>query len=103
MKVKLVEELGEFITILDKENNEIATFQSDEIDKLKCSICDLLDFLKVEYNKSIRPMLMQINEPEYMCTECGYKFYVYGYKPISCAYCGSKFDWSKEIAKENLE
>ena len=48
-------------------------------------------------------MLMQFNEPEYMCTECGYKFYVYGYKPISCAYCGSKFDWSKEIAKENLE
>lgn len=55
-------------------------------------------------NKSIRPMLMQFNEPEYMCTECGYKFYVYSsLKPASCFYCGSKFDWSKEITKEKLE
>lgn len=55
------------------------------------------------YYKPVRPMLMQFNEPEYMCSECGYKFYVYTLEPICCAYCGRKFDWSKEITKEKLK
>ena len=45
-------------------------------------------------NKSTKPMLMQMAEPEYMC-ECGYKFYTYLNKPEYCAYCGRKFDWSE--------
>ena len=37
---------------------------------------------------------MQLAEPEYMCTECGYKFY--GVEAIEeCPICGAKFDWSE--------
>lgn len=44
---------------------------------------------------TIKPTLMQLAEPEYMC-ECGYKLYVYpqNKKPTKCCYCGRKFDWS---------
>lgn len=44
--------------------------------------------------KKIKPMLMQLAEPEYMCTECGYKFYINkNRKPKECLYCTATFDW----------
>lgn len=52
--------------------------------------------------KIVKPMLMQCAEPEFMC-ECGYKVYTYTWKPNYCAYCGSKFDWSKYPFKEVSE
>lgn len=47
MKVKST--LAEFVTIYDKEGNEIVEFQSYEIDKLEKSVCKLLDYLKINY------------------------------------------------------
>ena len=44
--------------------------------------------------KSIKPMLVQLAEPEYMCTDCGYKFF--GVKAIEkCPICGINFDLSE--------
>ena len=45
----------------------------------------------------IKPMLMQYAEPEYMCIECGVKFYTYSEeKPTKCKHCGIAFEWEKE-------
>ncbi|HGD0580665.1 TPA: hypothetical protein ACH354_002328 [Clostridium perfringens] len=49
---------------------------------------------KKQEMETIKPMLMQFAEPEYMC-ECGYKFYTYKNKPKRCEYCGRRFDWEK--------
>lgn len=54
---------------------------------------------EVETGKSIKPMLMQFAEPEYMC-KCGYKFYTYNWKPNYCSYCGKKFNWEDYAFKE---
>lgn len=43
-----------------------------------------------------KPMLMQLAEPEFMCSNCGDKFYIYDVdkKPNKCGYCGLVFDWT---------
>lgn len=54
---------------------------------------------KQKNKKTIRPMLMQYAEPEYMC-DCGFKFYAYESKPEFCSFCGIKFDWKHYAFKE---
>ena len=49
MKLILESYMAEFVTIYDEENKEIAEFQSDEIINLECAICNLLDYLNIEY------------------------------------------------------
>ena len=40
---------------------------------------------------------MQLAELEYMCTECGYKFYINkNRKPKECLYCKVTFDWGSK-------
>lgn len=47
------------------------------------------------------PMLMQLRDPEYMCTKCHAKFYLKDWDvfknkkelPIQCKYCNDTFDW----------
>lgn len=48
----------------------------------------------------VKPMLMQLAEPEYMCPECGFKFYLTLSKdriinsfPSHCGYCDKEFSW----------
>lgn len=42
----------------------------------------------------VRPMIMQLAEPEYMCPVCGVKFYSYsGERPEKCSHCNTEFDW----------
>ena len=48
-KLKVLSTLGEFVTIYNKNGDEIIDFQSDEIDKLEDSVCGLLDYLNIEY------------------------------------------------------
>ena len=48
MKLKLKSSFGEFITVFDDNDNEIVDFQSDEVEKLEDSICNLLEYLKVK-------------------------------------------------------
>ena len=45
---------------------------------------------------AIKPMLMQLAEPEYMCTECGVKFFLKDKNnpPKNCSYCNIKFNWN---------
>lgn len=43
--------------------------------------------------KRVTPMLMQYAEPEYMCPNCGNKFYLYDSAPAKCEVCGSSFVW----------
>lgn len=45
----------------------------------------------------IKPMLMQLAEPEYMCPKCGNKFYVYDKeeRPNKCKYCNISFKWDE--------
>ena len=44
---------------------------------------------------AIKPMLMQLAEPEYMCTKCGAKFFVKDKNnpPEHCEYCKINFNW----------
>jgi DNA-directed RNA polymerase subunit RPC12/RpoP len=49
----------------------------------------------------LKPMLMQLAEPEYMCPECGFKFYltlnedgIINYFPTHCGYCNKEFVWT---------
>lgn len=49
MKLLLKSSFGEFVTIYGENNQEIVTFQSDEIDNLEDSISKLLNYLKIEY------------------------------------------------------
>lgn len=47
------------------------------------------------------PMLMQLTDPEYMCTKCHAKFYLKDWDtfknkkelPTQCKYCNDTFDW----------
>lgn len=43
----------------------------------------------------VKPMIMQLAEPEYMCPECGVKFYAWhkDERPAECEYCKVQFDW----------
>ena len=48
----------------------------------------------------VKPMLMQLAEPEYMCPECGFKFYLLLNEdgniksfPKHCGYCDKEFVW----------
>lgn len=45
----------------------------------------------------VKPMLMQLAEPEYMCPKCGYKFYAYNKNKRlnKCEYCNIPFEWDK--------
>lgn len=43
--------------------------------------------------KLVIPVRMQFREPEYMCPECGNKFYTYKQNPVACSYCKSIFSW----------
>ena len=47
--------------------------------------------------KKVKPMLMQLAEPEYMCPKCGHKFYVYNKekRPNGCKHCNAPFEWNK--------
>lgn len=41
---------------------------------------------------TVKPMLMQLAEPEFMCPECGFKFY--GIKRFEeCPHCNANFIW----------
>lgn len=50
-------------------------------------------------DKKVKPILMQLLEPEYMCPECGYKFYIYNKnkKPKKCEYCNTTFEWGEKM------
>jgi DNA replicative helicase MCM subunit Mcm2 (Cdc46/Mcm family) len=49
----------------------------------------------------VKPMLMQFAEPEFMCPECGNKFYVYtDDTPKECKGCGAEFIWTN---KSNIQ
>jgi DNA-directed RNA polymerase subunit RPC12/RpoP len=57
--------------------------------------------------KKVKPMLMQLAEPEYMCPECGFKFYltlskekILNYFPTHCGYCGKEFKWKDDKIEE---
>lgn len=50
-----------------------------------------------------KPMSMQLNEPEFMCQKCGYKFYlqldennVIMNLPTNCEHCDEEFDWRRK-------
>lgn len=43
--------------------------------------------------KLVIPIRMQLSEPEYMCPECGVKFYTYQENPVACSYCKKVFFW----------
>lgn len=49
--MKIKSSLAEFVIIYDEDDNEIVEFQSDEINKLENSICKLLDYLQVSYER----------------------------------------------------
>lgn len=55
----------------------------------------------------VKPMLMQLAEPEYMCPECGFKFYlilsderIINYFPSHCSYCNKEFSWKDNQIEE---
>lgn len=47
---------------------------------------------------TVVPMLMQLAQPEYMCTNCGDKFYIdteyKGVYPVECRHCHVLFNWN---------
>ena len=50
---------------------------------------------------TVKPMVMQLAEPEYMCPECGFKFYlilnedgIIKSYPKHCGFCGEEFEWT---------
>lgn len=59
-------------------------------------------------NNKVKPMLMQLAEPEYMCPECGNKFYlnisedrvVINPFPTHCNCCNKEFDWTNNNNKQ---
>ena len=58
----------------------------------------------------VKPMLMQLAEPEYMCPECGFKFYLLLNEdgtdiksfPKHCGYCGEEFNWKENIIESKI-
>lgn len=51
--------------------------------------------------EKINPMKMQAAEPEYMCTECGFKFYAHqSNRPDQCPYCKATFKWNGYSAEK---
>lgn len=66
--------------------NKVATINCDDNDRKEL-------FLALEKQIPVKPVIMQLAEPEYMCPECGNKFYVYGEKRKYCSECGRKYIW----------
>lgn len=52
-----------------------------------------------------KPVVMQLAEPEYMCPNCGTKFYFWhiSERPDRCLNCDAEFDWYKESSTPNPE
>jgi transcription elongation factor Elf1 len=55
----------------------------------------------------VKPMLMQLAEPEYMCPECGFKFYLtlnedkaINHFPTHCGFCDKEFNWINDKIEE---
>lgn len=67
------------------------------------SFVETIDYCKelVIKDNTVRPMLMQLAEPEYMCPKCGNKFYletrddvlVLDNRPEECKHCKAVFKW----------
>lgn len=80
---------------------DLVNYSASDAVKLYKSYKDTVDeylmFLKEIVEKmnkeNVKPVLMQLAEPEYMCPECGYKFYVYDKenRPNECRYCNVSF------------
>jgi predicted Zn-ribbon and HTH transcriptional regulator len=97
-----IPELDEWIALGYSPEESVALAKLSEISE-ECNPVTYEELKEIMDKYAVKPMLMQLAEPEYMCPKCGFKFYleirndkiVLDNKPNACSNCGCTFDWNK--------